>query len=243
MPKIQSRWGFQGRSDVQLMEQGPTYRAGFALDIALGVMKHPRLLDFSILKQPLEMPLWIRLPEDIGRVLEGDIIWSEFHDRVRAAQRFFVKGEIDARWNVEARLRAGLNEFYSLEDAANRACRAMGIAKAPQIVESKHPLVHAMYALRHVNVHVKPTGTRNQEVSLVISDLTDPYEFTKQAAMLAEDSAYDVLSTREVKAHYSAGDMKRSLNWILLAQRTFGIGIVFELGLEQYCREVLASAA
>jgi hypothetical protein len=27
---------FQGRSDVQFMEQGPTYRAGFALYIALG---------------------------------------------------------------------------------------------------------------------------------------------------------------------------------------------------------------
>ncbi|HCX83218.1 MAG TPA: hypothetical protein DHV01_16680 [Rhodoferax sp.] len=39
MPKIQSTWGFQGRSDVQFIEQGPTYRAGFALDIALKRME------------------------------------------------------------------------------------------------------------------------------------------------------------------------------------------------------------
>lgn len=37
MPKIQSPWGFQGRSGDQLMEQRPAYRARVALEIALGI--------------------------------------------------------------------------------------------------------------------------------------------------------------------------------------------------------------
>ncbi|MDT7515316.1 STM3941 family protein [Rhodoferax mekongensis] len=47
MPRVQCPWGFKGKSDVQLMEHGPTFSAGFALVIELGIT-HTTMAPFVI---------------------------------------------------------------------------------------------------------------------------------------------------------------------------------------------------
>ena len=48
-----------------------------------------------------------------------------------------------------------------------------------------------------------------------------------------------VLSTKEAKEYYVPGDLHRVVSWLLDSQKTFGVGQVLRIGLEQYVREVL----
>ena len=203
-------------------------------------MKTHRTLDFSLLRAPESMDIMIRLPGDIDTGLSSRPTLRELYDRARSSLDFLVKGGDGEAWRIESHLRAGLNEFYSLEDGANRAYRSrLRGASAPKIVESKHPLVHAMYALRHVNVHVKPTATERQQVPVVYQDPDNPHEFSMGATMLADETLTDVLSTKEAKEYYVPGDLHRVVSWLLDSQKTFGVGQVLRIGLEQYVREVL----
>lgn len=131
-------------------------------------MKAQRDLDFSLLRAPESMDIVIRLPADVDAHLSSQPSLKEFYDRARSSLHFLVKGKDGEAWRIESLMRAGLNEFYSLEDSANRVyrLRQRGLA-APEMCDSKHPLVHVMYALGHVNVHVKPTVTWREEVPVV----------------------------------------------------------------------------
>ena len=129
-----------------------------------------------------------------------------------------------------------------MEDAALRAFRLSStVAKPPKLSDSKHPLVHVMYSLRHINVHVKPTSTERRDVHVRFADAEIPRDFTYGATMLTDDMLDDVLGNREVKKFYKGAEMRAALVWLLENQKAFGVGQVFKVGVEQYCNEVLAA--
>jgi hypothetical protein len=124
-------------------------------------MKKLRALDLSLLQDVESASILIRPSRDIAAAVSELPYMKEFYDRTQASIMFVLRTDSSTdAWRNEAYLRAGLNEFYSLEDAARRAFRASGNANSvPLLATSKHPLVHLMYMLRHINVHVKPSPT------------------------------------------------------------------------------------
>jgi len=206
-------------------------------------MKPPRPLNFALLREIQSASILIRLSRDIDEKLSCLPYMEEFYHRAQAALMFLLRANVETdAWRDEAYIRAGLNEFYSLEDAARRAFRRSGQpAKPPLLSDSLHPLVHIMYSLRHINVHVKPSVTSVGEISVRLNDPTGDREFTWGAVMLADETESDLLGNAEVKKRYRVEDVRRAMAWLFENQRAFGIGQVFRLGTEAYCREVLSA--
>lgn len=201
-----------------------------------------RLLDLEVLEDIVYSGILIGLEADIRNRLEALPAMKEFHERAQAALMFFLQTHSgDEIWRHEARVRAGLNEFYSLEDAARRGFKAtVRGTKAPKLSESEHPLVHLMYSLRHINVHVKPSSAEVRNITVRFNDPEHDREYTYGAVMLTDGTMDDLLNHADVKKHYRSSEMTATTNWVLRNQQAFGVGRVFEIGVEAYCREVLA---
>lgn len=168
---------------------------------------------------------------------------KEFHERAQAALMFFLQAHPgNETWRHEARIRAGLNEFYSLEDAARRGFKQSTQAvEAPKLSESCHPLVHVMYSLRGINVHVKPSSTEVRNITVKFNNPEHDREYTYGAVMLTDGTVDDLLNHDDVRKHYRSAELKAAMVWLLRNQQAFGVGRVFEVGVETYCREVLAA--
>jgi hypothetical protein len=207
-------------------------------------MKSPRHIDLTLLREIESASILIRLSSDIDEKLKQHLPYmKEFYERAQAALMFVLKTDAKAEpWRNEAYIRAGLNEVYSLEDAARRGFRSTGRREGPPALsQSEHPLVHVMYSLRHINVHVKPSATSVSEIAVRLNDTHDDREFRWSAVMLADETEADLLGNREVKNNYQAADLRKAMAWLFENQRAFGIGQVFRMGTEVYCREVLAA--
>lgn len=206
-------------------------------------MKSPRYMDFALLSEVESASLLIDLSRELEDQLKPRPYMEEFHHRAKAALMFLLKTNANSEpWRNEAYIRAGLNEVYSLEDAARRAYRRSNQAAAvPLLCESSHPLVHLMYSLRHINVHVKPSATRVDKVTIRLNDPKDDREFTWGAVMLSDETESDLINSSEVKKHYRMEDVRQAMVWVFRNQQAFGIGQVFRLGAEAYCREVVAA--
>lgn len=207
-------------------------------------MKQQRKLDFKCLPLIDEMDIFIRLDRLIEKRFGELSFLTETHERAQSALMFFFQtGENDVRWRNDARLRAGLNEFYSIEAAARRDFRlAERCLKPPCIAESQSPLVHLMYVLRHANVHTRPTITRVQPI-IVTSELGGTTHEHKYGAVILDNvSVADLLQRdRDLLDYYSNEDIEQSLNWLLEKQQTFGISEVFRAGINVYCSEIFGS--
>src|SRR5438105_8465180 len=80
----------------------------------------------------------------------------------------FRTTEEEVKWRNDARLRAGLNEFYSLEAAVVRDLRSAQVkVTPPRLSQSRNPLIHLMYILRHVGVHSKPVPTGVAPITVI----------------------------------------------------------------------------
>lgn len=200
-------------------------------------------LDLNLLGTIDSSDIVIRLSQEVNERLRDDPSLKELYDRARAAIHFFLqRNDGGDTWLAEAKIRAGLNEVYSMEDAARRAFRLFTkVSKPPKLSDSPHPLVHMMYCLRHINVHVKPMLTERRDVSVRFADAEIPQDFTYGAVMLTDDVLNDVLDYRDVKKFYSGSEMRDALVWLLENQKTFGVGQVFKVGVERYCNEIIAA--
>lgn len=127
-----------------------------------------RTLDFSLLPALDGMDMFIRLDREVESRFTEFKCLKETYERAEASLMFFFQtGEKEARWRNDARLRAGLNEFFALEAAAVRDLRFAKInVTPPRLRDSRNPLVHLMYVLRHVGVHSKPIPTGVTPVTL-----------------------------------------------------------------------------
>lgn len=84
-------------------------------------MTKKRTLDFSLLPEIDGMDIFIRLDGDLEDKLKSTPSLRETYERSKASLMFVcgANKEYDL-WKNSAYLRAGLNEFYSIEDAARR---------------------------------------------------------------------------------------------------------------------------
>ena len=140
-----------------------------------------------------------------------------------------------------ARLRAGLNEFYSIEAAVVRDLRAARMtATPPRLRESQNPLVHLMYILRHIGVHSKPIPTGVSPITVISDYDGKQFEHSYGAVVLESLAINDLLRSSEVKDFYLPEDLVSMVDWIMSAQETFGVGEVFRKGVSGYCQEIQA---
>ena len=202
-------------------------------------MKEAQHLDFSLLTEIKTASIFSLLAKDLDSELQALLFMSEFYYRAQSALMFF--SELDAEkdsWRNEARIRAGLNEFYSLEDAVRRSFRNSKQSRSPPAIsDSLHPLIHFMNSLRHINVHVKPSETELADVNFTFHN----NDFTFKSVMLVDTVSNDLLANKDVKKNYCQRDIVKTLDWFFENQRVFGVGEVFRVGIEAYCREVIAS--
>ena len=205
-------------------------------------MKEIRYLNLSLLEEVKTASIFSKLTKDLDLILQELPHMAEFYQRAQSAIMFFTSLEsVKVSWKNEAHIRAGLNEFYSLEDAARRAFRnSSALLNSPSISESSNPLVHIMYSLRHINVHVRPSITQIENITFTYSAFGNSEEFTHGAVMLADDVIRDLLENKEVKKHYCLTEITASLDWLFEKQQVFGVGEIFRIGLETYVREVIA---
>lgn len=206
-------------------------------------MKTRPNLDLNLLATIDSTDIVIRLSQEVNERLRDDPSLKELYDRARAAVHFFLeRNDSGDTWWAEAKIRAGLNEVYSMEDAARRVFRlSTRVSNPPKLSDSPHPLIHMMYCLRNINVHVKPMLTERRDVSVRFADAEIPQDFTYGAVMLTDDVMNDVLDNGDVKKIYSASEMRHALVWLLENQKAFGVGRVFKVGVEQYCNEIIAA--
>jgi hypothetical protein len=207
-------------------------------------MNQIRTLDFSGLPLIEGMDIIIRLDFDVHTVLSETRTLSEVSERSQAALMFICGAAKEKEaWRNSALLRAGLNEFYSIEDAARRDFKNhLPTLKPPAIRESKNPLVHLMYILRHVNVHAHVSRTRVYQTSVTHTHQGETKELPWGSVVLDAPTLEQLQRCGEAKKHYIPEELARAAVWLDDVQYTFGVGEVFRRGLSSYCREVVAAA-
>lgn len=206
-------------------------------------MKPRRVLSFSLLPEITSASIFARLSRALDEELLARPYLQEFHERAQSAIMFFFQMAPESEsWRNEARVRAGLNELYSLEDAARRGFRnSRQASPPPTLAGSAHPLVHVMYSLRHINVHVKPSPTLTEDVTVIFRGPEKEEDMTYPSVMLDNEAKQHVLENGEVRKFYDHHEMERAMDWLFESQRVFGLAEVFRIGAEAYCREVVAA--
>jgi hypothetical protein len=204
---------------------------------------HLRSLDFAQLPRVESMDIFKRLDVEIESKLQKLGFFHELKERANSALMFFF--QVDAKdegWRNDARLRAGLNEFYSIEAASVRDLRTTGRRhQTPLIRESTNPLVHLLYILRHAGVHTAPPKSGIKAVD-VISDFGGVrHEYSYDAAVLQPLTLADLSKVHEVNEYYKQCDLVALIDWTLREQEVFGISEIFRLGLSAYIEEILAT--
>lgn len=203
-------------------------------------MNNFRNLDFSSLPCIDSMDIWSRLDRDCEKLLTEDGPLFEVNERTRAALMFFC-GVNDKNEGLKnsAYLRAGLNEFYSIEDAAKRDFSKSKLDEnAPKISSSKNPLLHLMLILRHVNVHAMVSSTDIYNTS-VISKFKDQEEHAWGAVVLSSPTLDDLLKSNQANKYYCSIELEKAAKWLDEIQYVFGVGEVFRRGLSIYLRQIL----
>jgi hypothetical protein len=199
------------------------------------------VLEFENLPSIDSHDIFIRLDRSVDKRFQELGFLAETYERAQSALMFFFQtSDEDAPWRNDARIRAGLNEFYSMEDAARRDFRRAKVGVKPSdIKESRSPLVHLMYVLRHVNVHTRPVPTRIQNIT-VISQIGETHEFSYDAVIIDAVSVNDLHRCREVKDYYDISELQIALNWMLNKQQVFGVSEIFRAGVNIYSNELMS---
>lgn len=197
-------------------------------------------MDFNLLPPIDGMDIFVRLNPTIESRFDQIVTLNETFDRARAAVLFFCEMEgTHPRWQSEAHLRAGLNEFYSIQDAAKRDFRQVQRkVKPPQIRDSNNPLLRLMLILRNINVHTRPNRNRTEPIT-VESRLGEPHEVTYAGVLIDSLTTADLMAQRDVRKNYQASDVRQIVDWVMDKQGVFGIGEVFRAGVNSYCKEIL----
>jgi len=88
-----------------------------------------------------KMEIFIQLDPDVAERINNSKYLIEVRERSRAALMFFSKPAGDTKdWRNAAYLRAGLNEFYSIEDAARRDWKQTSNTGKPPRINGYPPL-------------------------------------------------------------------------------------------------------
>lgn len=202
-----------------------------------------RILDDQLLPTFRSIGLLIEHDQDVKAYLDHGEYLAEVSERANSSLMFFSSSPKCTKiWTSSAYIRAGLNEFYGIEDAAKRDWINCGFGGVPpKIKESVNPLVHLMYLLRHVNVHATISKTKKVTSSFILDDPKERLEFDMDILVLDENTLPQILKSKEALKYYNKCDLDRYSNWLDAQQFEFGISQVFRSGLSSYCREIIQS--
>src|SRR5690606_42123433 len=107
-----------------------------------------RTLDFSLLPDVGTMDIIIRFDWDVHAAFPLRTDLPEPTERAKSALMFFCRtgrDDDEEEWRSSAFLRAGLNEFYSMEDAVKWDWSNYRKPRHPPLIRnSMNPLVHVM---------------------------------------------------------------------------------------------------
>jgi len=202
-----------------------------------------RELDLNLLPDVSTLDAIRRFEPDVRAVLNHDSDFPELNDRADSSLYLLSRVDSDTRSRYNsAYFRAGLNDFYSLEDAARRDCRKIGLKLEPPLIrESPNPLVHMMYLLRHVNVHATLSETTAHETTVISRMGGVEKEHDWQSVVLSKPTFEQVLLCREARKYYDPVELEKATEWLDSEQLTFGVGLLLMRGVSAYCREVLTA--
>ena len=202
-----------------------------------------RKLDYTRLPAVDAMNLFSKFEDGVEGILTESQPLPEVYERARASLMFFRSvNDNNENWINSAYIRAGLNEFYSLEDAARRDFKALGQKNsAVEIKQSQNPLIHAMYLLRHSNVHATIASTEVNPTTVYTRSETGETAH-KFGAVILDGKAQDYLQrSSEANKYYAPQDLIEMGLWIDKNQMEFGVREVFNHGLSAYCKELLGA--
>jgi hypothetical protein len=202
-----------------------------------------RPLDLALLPAIESMDIFVRLDPAVDKPLKASHL-AEVYERAQCAVIFFSKAHKEDKdmWLGSGYLRAGLNEFYSLEDAAVRDCRRVKLHPPGRIRQSSNPLIHLMYLLRHANVHASLSRTRKHDTTIISNLGGERREFEWASVVLDSPCIEHLKRSSEAQECYDNNDLLSAASWLDEAQQAFGVGEVFKRGLEAYCKELLAGS-
>ncbi len=193
-------------------------------------------IDFSLFPEINSQSIIIQLDKAIQTKIEKDSKLSESYERAEASVSFFGRATKESTpKGIAMFIRAGLNEFYSIEDAIKRDWGKSNIqGTPPKIHQSNHPLVHLAYLLRHASVHTHTAKIITQKNSFILAD----HEFDQDISVLSHPTIEEMkYSTNSIK-YYEESDLVKIAEWVDIKQYDFGITEILIKGLSAYCREV-----
>ena len=207
-------------------------------------MQKIRQLNLSELPNVESLSIFMSHDEDVEDRLAEGLFLTEVYERSNAALLFFHKvSSSNESFENSAYLRAGLNEFYGIQDAAKRDFKKNELTEfTPKLSDSLNPLVHLMYLLRHVNVHAKITTTNTMPVNLISNLGGVEHEVAIDIVIMDTPTLQNLTLCGEAKRYYDITELEKASNWLDHTQCHFGVVEVFRRGVSAYCRELLRAA-
>ncbi len=208
------------------------------------------VLDFTLLPTIDSMSIFSTLPKSLDDRLRGAVGFEEFHERAKSALMFFAQlSHENEVWRNAASLRAGLNEFYSLNDALRRVFKKNGLNKKSPYSWEEHPnpLFQLMSILRGVWVHVAVTSSASRAIEVISRFASSAEEaHSINVVILCSDTKNAFLDSGVFKPKKNGksiavdkAEFEMAMDWLLEQQGVFGIAHLFKTGVEMYCEEAL----
>jgi len=200
-------------------------------------------LDFSLLPELNSTGILTTLDADIEAMFVRIGVFPETLNRARGALMLFSKtfGAHDESWRDEAYIRAGLNEFYSIEQVLKREHKIANLpGSSLEIYNSLNPLLHLMRLMRHLDVHTESFPVIGYDTKVTVHFNDPPQEWTYRTAIIKDLSADRLRKIRDVKQKYDDAKLDRVVEWFLEKQKVFGVCEVFMKGTEAYCLQLIS---
>lgn len=204
-------------------------------------------LDFSLLDSLTAPGVFWRSPSELVPTLS---LLAQTVARADAASYFAFRVHNIGISNVgessenlrrrEAYLRAALVEFVSMEYVIPQDMKTLGLTIAPpRICESPNPLVHAVAALRHMNVHLT-SSTLSQAQRLAVWPVEpEPLEFTYEMWITQPLTRENLIRRKGPK--YSISDVEHLHKWFVSAQSEWGVHHLVQHAIVEYGKFLMVS--
>lgn len=182
--------------------------------------------------------IFIRFPPKSEKLFSLYPELSETHERANAALNFFCHCNKIHTNMSDAYIRAGLNEFFCMEEALSRDLKKLPInITTINITNSRNPLLHYMRLLRNVNIHLIPMKTNKKEIAVTSTLGGESHEYTYHAAVLDKIKISDLSNSHSFKK-YNIQDITAIINWTYENQFIFGVSEILRRGLFIYCEYI-----
>ena len=189
-------------------------------------------LDFGLLPQIVRHRVFMNLPVSIDGPL-SKLKLPETLDRLRAANRFLAEvSATEKDWINRGYLRAGLNEFRSVDEALRWD---LGHRSGHIPTKSRNPLVHLLYRLRRLTVYVANAPTKERQVTATLRMGDATHQADIKILLIPDIESY---VRQENLDAYRSEDITQLCKWFEDNQQVYGAPQVLETGVSLYCLEL-----